>query len=55
MVYCGDFNGTPFPSALVRESGSKTCSSYGGLSDSIFEENLIDVPLVGGEFTWSNN
>lgn len=39
---------------LVRESGSPTCSSEVGLLD-YFEENLIDIPFVGGQFMGSNN
>lgn len=48
----GDFNVTRFPSERSIEAHfSNTMSDF---SDLIFELNLIDFLLVGGNFTWPN-
>ncbi|KAG6669188.1 hypothetical protein CIPAW_01G225900 [Carya illinoinensis] len=49
----GDFNITRFPSE--RSGDSRTRPAMTEFSDCIFELNLVDLPLIGGPFTWSNN
>ncbi|KAG6643357.1 hypothetical protein CIPAW_09G205800 [Carya illinoinensis] len=48
----GDFNLTHFPSEKSGESNFSHAMSSS--SDLIFELNPIDLPLVGGDYTWSN-
>ena len=55
MPWCfgGDFNVVRFPSEY---SGSGPFTSVmTDFSDFIFEQGLIDLPLEGGTFTWSNS
>ncbi|KAK4596188.1 hypothetical protein RGQ29_014293 [Quercus rubra] len=55
MPWCfgGDFNVVRFPS---KHSGSSLFTSVmTDFSDFIFEQGLIDLPLEGGTFTWSNS
>ncbi|XP_042942615.1 uncharacterized protein LOC122276776 [Carya illinoinensis] len=49
----GDFNITRFPSE--RSGNSQLSPTMTEFSDCIFDLNLVDLPLVGGPFTWSNN
>ncbi|KAG6654621.1 hypothetical protein CIPAW_05G158600 [Carya illinoinensis] len=49
----GDFNITRFPSE--RSRNSQLSPAMTEFSDCIFDLNLVDLPLVGGPFTWSNN
>lgn len=49
----GDFNIVRFPSEISREG--RLTSTLTGLSDFIVELQLVDFPLKGGKFTWSNN
>ncbi|KAG2671254.1 hypothetical protein I3760_14G124900 [Carya illinoinensis] len=49
----GDFNITRFPSE--RSGNSQLSPAMTEFSDCIFDLNLVDLPLVGGPFTWSNN
>ncbi|KAG2680435.1 hypothetical protein I3760_11G099200, partial [Carya illinoinensis] len=53
-VWClgGDFNITRFPSE--RSGDSCFGSAMAEFSDLIFELDLVDLPLAGGDFTWSN-
>jgi hypothetical protein len=46
-----DFNISRFP---IKRSGDAGFSPAMELLDFIFEQELIDIPLVGGSFTWSN-
>ena len=49
----GDFNVVRFPSEMV---GSKSFSSpMHDFSDFISDHGLLDIPLSGGIYTWSNN
>ena len=55
MPWCigGDFNVVRFPSKqLGVDSFSSAMLNF---SDFISEHNLIDLPLEGGTFTWSNS
>uniref|UniRef100_A0A2N9G6G4 Endonuclease/exonuclease/phosphatase domain-containing protein n=1 Tax=Fagus sylvatica TaxID=28930 RepID=A0A2N9G6G4_FAGSY len=49
----GDFNVVRFPSEKVGSSNFSP-SMY-DFSDFIASNGLIDIPLTGGDFTWSNN
>jgi endonuclease/exonuclease/phosphatase family metal-dependent hydrolase len=49
----GDFNIVRFPSERSNDSNYSTAMME--LSDFIAEQGLVDIPLVGGQFTWSNN
>jgi len=49
----GDFNVVRFPSE--RSSGAGYSAAMEEFSDFIFMQNLVDLPLEGGQFTWSNN
>ncbi|KAG2667198.1 hypothetical protein I3760_15G101200 [Carya illinoinensis] len=49
----GDFNIVRFPSE--RSGDSRLSSAMSEFSDIIFDLNLVDLPLIGGPFTWSNN
>lgn len=49
----GDFNVIRFPSEQSGESRLRPTMTE--FSDCIFELNLLDIPLLGGSFTWSNN
>lgn len=55
MPWCigGDFNVIRF--LAERSSGVRLNSSMLEFSDFIFEQGLMDLPLAGGSFTWSNN
>ena len=48
----GDFNVVRFPSE--RSGSSNFTSAMHRFSAFISEQSLIDLPLVGGRFTWSN-
>jgi hypothetical protein len=55
MPWCigGDFNVVRFPS---ERSGDLSYSvAMAKILDFIFVQGLVDIPLVGGQFTWSNN
>jgi exonuclease III len=49
----GDFNVVRFPSERSGSAGLSTAMM--GFSDFITEMGLLDIPLQGGRFTWSNN
>jgi hypothetical protein len=49
----GDFNVVRFPSE--RSSGAGYSVAMEEFSDFIFMQNLVDLPLEGGQFIWSNN
>jgi hypothetical protein len=53
MPWCigGDFNVTRFPSE--RFGGTRLDSAMMEFSDFISEQGLMDLPCVGGSFTWS--
>jgi endonuclease/exonuclease/phosphatase family metal-dependent hydrolase len=55
MPWCigGDFNVVHFPSE--RSSGAGYSAAMEEFSDFIFMNNLVDLPLEDGQFTWSNN
>ncbi|KAG2725795.1 hypothetical protein I3760_01G083200 [Carya illinoinensis] len=48
-----DFNITSFPSE--RSGSHHNALAMEEFSKLIFELDLMDLPLVGGEFTWSNS
>jgi hypothetical protein len=48
-----DFNIVRFPSE--RSSDSNYSTAMMEFSDFIAEQGLVDILLVGGQFTWSNN
>ena len=52
MVYRGDFNVTRFPSERSGEGWQN--HAMGEFSDFISELGLMDIPLLGGGYTWSN-
>ena len=49
----GDFNVTRFPSE--RSRNVRQSSAMSDFSDFISSHGLMDFPLAGGTFTWSNN
>ncbi|KAG6633254.1 hypothetical protein CIPAW_12G035100 [Carya illinoinensis] len=49
----GDFNVVRFPSERLGDSRLRPAMS--NFSDCIFDLGLVDLPLMGGAFTWSNN
>ncbi|KAG2706151.1 hypothetical protein I3760_05G090600 [Carya illinoinensis] len=49
----GDFNVTRFPSE--RSGGGRQNHAMGEFSNFISELELMDIPLMGGDYTWSNN
>ena len=49
----GDFNVVRFPSEKLREG--RLTRAMTNFSDFIAELGLIDLPLLEGQFTWSNN
>uniref|UniRef100_A0A2N9EFL4 Reverse transcriptase domain-containing protein n=1 Tax=Fagus sylvatica TaxID=28930 RepID=A0A2N9EFL4_FAGSY len=49
----GDFNVVRFPAERVGSTNFST--SMHEFSDFISSHGLIDIPLTGGNFTWSNN
>jgi exonuclease III len=49
----GDFNVVHFP--FERSGSASFCTVITDFSDFIFEIGLLDIPLQGGRFTWSNN
>ncbi|KAG6636557.1 hypothetical protein CIPAW_11G119300 [Carya illinoinensis] len=55
MPWCigGDFNVTRFPSA--RSGDGWQNHAMGEFSDFISELGLMDIPLLGGGYTWSSN
>jgi hypothetical protein len=48
----GDFNATRFPSE--RLGNLRYAPSMEEFSRFIFDHGLMDIPLMGGQFTWSN-
>jgi exonuclease III len=52
-VVGGDFNVVRFPSERFGSVGFSPAMH--DFSDFIFANGLIDIPLSGGNFTWSNN
>ncbi|KAG6652145.1 hypothetical protein CIPAW_06G163400 [Carya illinoinensis] len=53
MCIGGDFNITRFPSE--RSGDSRLRPAMTEFSDCIFDLNMVDLPLMGGRFTWSNS
>jgi hypothetical protein len=49
----GDFNVVRFPNE--RRAGGGISSAMWEFSDFILDQGLLDLPLVGGRFTWSSN
>jgi hypothetical protein len=49
----GDFNAIRYPSERLGDTRHSLAMME--FSDFIFEQGLMDIPLVGGQFTWSNN
>jgi hypothetical protein len=49
----GDFNVTRFPSE--RSGEACMCQAMLEFFNFIYEQVLMDIPLVGGSFTWSSN
>jgi hypothetical protein len=47
----GDFNVTRFPSE--RSGAARLSSTMMEFSDFIYDQGLIELPLVGGAFAWS--
>jgi hypothetical protein len=54
MSWCigGDFNITQFP--IERSDETCFCPTMVEFSNFIFDQDLMDIPLVGGPFMWSN-
>lgn len=50
---CGDFNVTCFTSECSGLSGIK--GAMVEFPDFIVDNDLLDIPMLGGLFTWSNN
>lgn len=48
----GDFNVSGFPNERLGANSSPTMEEF---LDIIFEQGLMDIPLQGRSFTWSNN
>lgn len=55
MPWCisADFNVTCFPSE--RSGGSNYNSAMLDFSNFISDQDLLDIPLAGGSFTWLNS
>jgi hypothetical protein len=53
LVYWGDFNVARFP--IDRSGDARLCPTMMEFFDFIFDLDLMDLPLVGGTYTWSNN
>jgi hypothetical protein len=53
VVHWGRFNVTRFPSEILGEA--LFSAAMMDFSDCNFELGLIDLPLVGRNFMWSNN
>ena len=51
-VVGGDFNVVRYPSE--RLGAVQLTSGMQGFSDFIFAKDLIDIPMLGGQYTWSN-
>lgn len=49
----GDFNVIRFPSE--RSSGGRLTRAMEEFSNFIRENLLVDLPMIGGDFTWSSN
>ena len=49
----GDFNVTRFSSE--RSGASRHRSAMREFSDFVSEQGMMDLPLVGGAYTWSNS
>ncbi|XP_022883784.1 uncharacterized protein LOC111400614 [Olea europaea var. sylvestris] len=49
----GDFNVVRFP--IERSSGGRLTGAMEEFSDFIRENMLVDLPMIGGDFTWSSN
>ena len=49
----GDFNVVRFP--FERSSSTSFIAAMREFSNFISEQSLIDIPLQGGSFTWSNS
>jgi hypothetical protein len=52
-VLGGDFNVVRHPSK--RLGAMQMSTAMQGFSDFIFSNGLVDIPLTGGRYTWSNN
>ena len=52
-VLGGDFNAIHFP--YERKGGCSMNSAMRDFSDWIHQHDLIDLPLSGAKFTWTNN
>jgi hypothetical protein len=55
VAWCigGDFNVVCFPSERLGDR--RMSSAMWEFSDFISDLGLLDLPLLGGNFTWSNN
>ena len=53
MVYWGDFNVTFFLDKRLR--GTAHRSAVVDFADFVAEQSLVDLPLEGGDVTWSNS
>jgi hypothetical protein len=55
MPWCfgGDFNVVRFPSE--RSGAGGFSAAMEDFSEFIYGQSLVDIPLHGGQFTWSNN
>jgi hypothetical protein len=55
MPWCfgGDLNVVRFPSERSDDSGFSAAMEE--FSEFIFVQRLVDLPLQGGQFTWSNS
>jgi hypothetical protein len=53
VVFWRDFNMVRFPTERSGAIGFSAAMEE--FSEFIFEQRLVDIPLQGGQFTWSNN
>jgi hypothetical protein len=53
LVYRGDFNVTRFPNERSGETPFSLAMTE--FLDFIFEYGFMDIPLMGGSFTWYSN
>jgi hypothetical protein len=53
MVYWGDFNVIQYPSE--RSANTQHSPNMLEFSEFNFAQSLMDIPLLGGNFTQSNN
>jgi hypothetical protein len=53
MLYWGDFNVTLFLDEMSK--GAANRSAVADFASFVVEQGLMDLPMAGWGFTWSNN